>query len=81
MSKITRRRGLILIVLSVARYEFRPNEFISTLRTVSLATKSTATGRKDYIAVGTTVYRAEDLAARGGVRTLVPSPNAALTSL
>lgn len=37
------------------------------MRTVSLATRSTATGRKDYIAVGTTVYRAEDLAARGGV--------------
>lgn len=48
-------------------YEFRPNEFISTIKAVSLATKSTATGRKDFIAVGTTVFRAEDLAARGGV--------------
>lgn len=53
-------------------YEFRPNEFISTLKTVSLATKSTASGRKDFIAVGTTVYRAEDLAARGGVSTFSP---------
>jgi cleavage and polyadenylation specificity factor subunit 1 len=51
----------------LARYEFRPNEFISTLKTVSLATRSTKSGRKDFIAVGTTVYRAEDLAARGGV--------------
>ncbi|KAL8292101.1 hypothetical protein RQP46_001567 [Phenoliferia psychrophenolica] len=48
-------------------YEFRPNEFISVVKSVSLATRSTVSGRKDFIAVGTTVYRAEDLAARGGL--------------
>ncbi|KAK4697553.1 cleavage and polyadenylation specificity factor subunit 1, partial [Phenoliferia sp. Uapishka_3] len=48
-------------------YEFRPNEFISVVKSVSLATRSTLSGRKDFIAVGTTVYRAEDLAARGGL--------------
>ncbi|KAK4054607.1 mRNA cleavage and polyadenylation factor subunit [Microbotryomycetes sp. JL221] len=48
-------------------YEFRPNEFVATLKAVSLATKSTASRRKDFIAVGTAVYRAEDLATRGGV--------------
>lgn len=48
-------------------YEFRPNEFISTVKSASLASKSTITGKKDFIAVGTTVYRGEDLAARGGV--------------
>lgn len=55
------------LTFSLHRYEFRPNEFISTLKAVSLATRSTVSGRKDFIAVGTTVYRAEDLAARGGV--------------
>lgn len=49
------------------RYEFRPNEFISTVKSVSLSSRSKASGRKDFIAVGTTVHRAEDLAARGGV--------------
>jgi hypothetical protein len=51
----------------VRRYEFRPNEFISIVKSVSLATRSKASGRKEFIAVGTTVYRAEDLAGRGGV--------------
>lgn len=49
------------------RYEFRQNEFISAVESVSLATSSTISGRKEFIAVGTTVYRGEDLAARGGV--------------
>ncbi|KAM0789430.1 hypothetical protein ACM66B_000255 [Microbotryomycetes sp. NB124-2] len=48
-------------------YEFRPNEFIATLKTVSLATRSTETRRKDFIAVGTAVYRGEDLSTRGGI--------------
>lgn len=54
------------------RYEFRPNEFVSVVKSVSLATRSTVSGRKDFIAVGTTVYRAEDLAARGGVSLSSP---------
>ncbi|GAA5916679.1 hypothetical protein JCM5296_000765 [Sporobolomyces johnsonii] len=48
-------------------YEFRQNEFVSTVKSVSLASKSTAAGVRDFIAVGTTVYRGEDLAARGGI--------------
>lgn len=48
-------------------YEFRPNEFVSTMKGVSLHSKSTLSGRKDFVAVGTTVYRGEDLAARGGI--------------
>ena len=48
-------------------YEFRPNEFISAMKSVSLHSKSTLSGRKEFVAVGTTVYRGEDLAARGGI--------------
>ncbi|KAI5476013.1 cleavage and polyadenylation specificity factor subunit 1 [Pseudohyphozyma bogoriensis] len=68
----TNYRSVLELVLpgtwqAIDGYEFRPNEFVSTVKSVSLATRSTATGRKDFIAVGTTVYRAEDLAARGGL--------------
>ncbi|GAA5993443.1 hypothetical protein JCM5350_000095 [Sporobolomyces pararoseus] len=48
-------------------YEFRQNEFVCTLKTVSLHSKSTANGMRDFIAVGTTVYRGEDLSAKGGI--------------
>lgn len=43
------------------------------MKTVNLSTRSTLSGTKDFIAVGTTVFRAEDLAARGGVCSLVSS--------
>ncbi|KZV86543.1 hypothetical protein EXIGLDRAFT_712088 [Exidia glandulosa HHB12029] len=46
-------------------FEFPFNEFINTVRTVSLETVSTEAGSKDYIAVGTTVFRGEDLAVKG----------------
>ncbi|GAA5945459.1 hypothetical protein JCM10213_005995, partial [Rhodosporidiobolus nylandii] len=48
-------------------FEFRQNEFVTALKTVSLASASTATGQRDFIAVGTAVYRGEDLATRGGL--------------
>ncbi|GAA5973411.1 hypothetical protein JCM11641_006446 [Rhodosporidiobolus odoratus] len=55
-------------------YEFRQNEFVTALKSVSLASKSTASGKRDFVAVGTAVYRGEDLATRGGlyVFELVP---------
>jgi cleavage and polyadenylation specificity factor subunit 1 len=46
-------------------YEFAPNEFVNTLECVSLETLSTETGNKDFIAVGTTINRGEDLAVKG----------------
>ncbi|BGP33959.1 mRNA cleavage and polyadenylation factor subunit [Rhodotorula toruloides] len=48
-------------------YEFRQNEFVTSMKSVSLASKSTRTGTRDFIAVGTAVHRAEDLATRGGI--------------
>lgn len=52
----------------VARsYEFRQNEFVTSMKSVSLASKSTRTGTRDFVAVGTAIHRAEDLATRGGV--------------
>ncbi|BGP50192.1 mRNA cleavage and polyadenylation factor subunit [Rhodotorula kratochvilovae] len=48
-------------------YEFRQNEFVTSLKSVSLASRSTPTGQRDFVAVGTAVYRAEDLATKGGI--------------
>jgi hypothetical protein len=48
-------------------YEFAPNEFVNSLACVSLETISTETGSKDFIAVGTTISRGEDLAVKGAV--------------
>ncbi|GAA5906861.1 cleavage/polyadenylation factor CFT1 [Sporobolomyces salmoneus] len=61
-------------------YEFRQNEFVCTVKTVSLHSKSRASGMKDFIAVGTTVYRGEDLSAKGGIYIfevvpIVPHPS------
>ncbi|KAF7797366.1 hypothetical protein EIP86_008561 [Pleurotus ostreatoroseus] len=46
-------------------HEFARNEFVTCLASVTLETASTETGTKDYIAVGTTINRGEDLAVRG----------------
>ncbi len=46
----------------VSRYEFASNEFVNSLACVPLETLSTESGRKDFIAVGTTINRGEDLA-------------------
>ncbi|BGP01928.1 mRNA cleavage and polyadenylation factor subunit [Rhodotorula toruloides] len=48
-------------------HEFRQNEFVTSMKSVSLASKSTRTGTRDFIAVGTAIHRAEDLATRGGI--------------
>ncbi|GAA5944861.1 hypothetical protein JCM3775_003540 [Rhodotorula graminis] len=47
--------------------EFRQNEFVTSLKSVSLASRSRASGQRDFLAVGTAVYRAEDLATKGGI--------------
>lgn len=52
---------------SVSRYEFAPNEFVNSLACVALETVSTESGHKDFIAVGTTINRGEDLAVKGAV--------------
>ena len=52
---------------SIFRYEFLPNEFVNALDCVTLETQSTESGQKDFIVVGTTVNRGEDLAVRGAV--------------
>ena len=52
----------------VFRYEFAPNEFVNSLACVALETLSTESGHKDFIAVGTTINRGEDLAVKGAVR-------------
>ncbi|KAH9477356.1 Protein CFT1 [Psilocybe cubensis] len=46
-------------------YEFATNEYINDLACVNLETSSTENGSKDFIVVGTTIDRGEDLAAKG----------------
>nr|VWP00056.1 Amidohydrolase family protein [Ganoderma boninense] len=48
-------------------YEFAANEFVSCVVSVPLETMSTESGMKDFIAVGTTINRGEDLAVKGAV--------------
>jgi len=50
-----------------SRYEFASNEFVNAVECVTLETGSTETNVKDYIAVGTTLNRGEDLAVKGAV--------------
>lgn len=56
----------------VSRYEFAHNEFVNSLACVPLETLSTESGHKDFIAVGTTINRGEDLAVKGAVRLRYP---------
>jgi len=60
-------------------FEFATNEFITALSCVTLETPSTETGSKEFIAVGTTINRGEDLAAKGStyvfeIVEVVPDP-------
>ncbi|KAG5652679.1 hypothetical protein H0H81_004116 [Sphagnurus paluster] len=60
-------------------FEFATNEFINDMTIVTLETSGTETGSKDFIAVGTTVNRGEDLAAKGAtyifeIVEVVPDP-------
>ena len=48
-------------------YEFHANEFVTALECVQLETQSTESGMKEFIVVGTTVNRGEDLAVKGVV--------------
>ena len=50
------------------RYQFAANEFVSCIVSVPLETMSTESGMRDFIAVGTTINRGEDLAVKGAVR-------------
>lgn len=52
----------------LCRYEFAANEFVNCIASVPLETMSTESGMKDFIAVGTTINRGEDLAVKGAVR-------------
>ncbi|KAF8633074.1 hypothetical protein AX15_001523 [Amanita polypyramis BW_CC] len=61
-------------------FEFATNEFVNDIAIVSLETASTETGTKDFIAVGTTIDRGEDLAAKGctyifEIVEVVPDPS------
>ncbi|KAJ7846330.1 CPSF A subunit region-domain-containing protein [Mycena olivaceomarginata] len=60
-------------------FEFATNEFITSMSCVTLETTSTETGSKEFIAVGTTINRGEDLAAKGStyvfeIVEVVPDP-------
>ncbi|CCL98048.1 uncharacterized protein FIBRA_00042 [Fibroporia radiculosa] len=67
-------------------YEFAQNEFVNCLDCITLETMSTETGTKDFIAVGTTINRGEDLAVKGAVYIfeiveVVPDTNSGLKRL
>ncbi|KAJ7747964.1 CPSF A subunit region-domain-containing protein [Mycena maculata] len=60
-------------------FEFATNEFITAMSCVTLETSSTESGSKEFIAVGTTINRGEDLAAKGStyvfeIVEVVPDP-------
>ncbi|OSD02613.1 hypothetical protein PYCCODRAFT_1477600 [Trametes coccinea BRFM310] len=64
-------------------HEFAPNEFVNCIASVPLETMSTESGMKDFIAVGTTINRGEDLAVKGAVYIfeiveVVPDPSASI---
>ncbi|KAJ2930722.1 hypothetical protein H1R20_g6373, partial [Candolleomyces eurysporus] len=46
-------------------FEFASNEYVNDVSIVTLETAATETGLKDFIAVGTTIDRGEDLAVKG----------------
>ncbi|KAH9849008.1 CPSF A subunit region-domain-containing protein [Lenzites betulinus] len=61
-------------------YEFGPNELVNCVVSVPLETMSTESGMKDFIAVGTSINRGEDLAVKGAVYIfeiveVVPDPS------
>ncbi|KEP51741.1 cleavage and polyadenylation specificity factor protein [Rhizoctonia solani 123E] len=64
---------------TVDGYEFAQNEFINAVESIPLETLSTERGLKDYVVVGTTISRGEDLAVKGAtyvfeVVEVVPEP-------
>ncbi|KAJ3784599.1 CPSF A subunit region-domain-containing protein [Lentinula aff. detonsa] len=68
--------------VSLDGYEFATNEVVNAVTCVTLETASTETGSKEFIAVGTTINRGEDLAAKGAtyifeIVEVVADPNLA----
>ncbi|KAF9059487.1 CPSF A subunit region-domain-containing protein [Rhodocollybia butyracea] len=68
--------------VSMDGYEFATNEVVNAVACVSLETASTDTGSKEFIVVGTTINRGEDLAAKGAtyifeIVEVVPDPTLA----
>ncbi|KAI7953963.1 hypothetical protein MJO28_006510 [Puccinia striiformis f. sp. tritici] len=67
----TFRSSLELILpgkwVTIDGYEFQQNEWVTSMANVELDTRSTVSGRRQFVGVGTTCNRAEDLAARGGI--------------
>ncbi|KAF8119582.1 CPSF A subunit region-domain-containing protein [Boletus edulis] len=64
-------------------YEFAPNEYVNALECVTLETLSTESGSRDFIAVGTSIDRGEDLAVKGAtyifeVVEVVPDPSSSI---
>lgn len=52
---------------TVDGFEFRQYETALSIQSVTLETRSTTSGYRDFIAVGTIVSRGEDLSAKGAV--------------
>ncbi|KAI9568018.1 CPSF A subunit region-domain-containing protein [Boletus coccyginus] len=64
-------------------YEFAPNEYVNALECVTLETLSTESGSRDFIAIGTSIDRGEDLAVKGAtyvfeVVEVVPDPSSSI---
>ncbi|KAJ3567068.1 hypothetical protein NP233_g6602 [Leucocoprinus birnbaumii] len=60
-------------------FEFATNEYVNDMTIVTLETAATETGKKDFIAVGTSIDRGEDLAVKGAtyifeIAEVVPDP-------
>ncbi|KAI8444634.1 CPSF A subunit region-domain-containing protein [Phakopsora pachyrhizi] len=66
----TFRSSLELILpgswVTIDGYEFQQNEWVTSMTSADLDSRSTVHGKRSFIGVGTTCNRAEDLAARGG---------------
>jgi cleavage and polyadenylation specificity factor subunit 1 len=52
---------------TVDGFEFRQYETALSIQSVTLETRSTTSGYRDFIAVGTIISRGEDLTAKGAV--------------
>ncbi|KAF5351191.1 hypothetical protein D9756_008185 [Leucocoprinus leucothites] len=60
-------------------FEFATNEYVNDMTIVTLETAATEGGKKDFIAVGTSIDRGEDLAVKGAtyifeIAEVVPDP-------
>ena len=49
-------------------HEFRQNEIINSMKSVTLQSPSSPTGYRDFIGVGTSINKGEDISVRGAVR-------------